>query len=79
MNDKIVERITSNPDCEFCHGEGEIPDWVDYGSSKVMMPNFCECVAMQAEHEDSEIVIVPYEPDPPYDHTGHGTLEEKHL
>ena len=74
-----IERITPDPDCEFCRGDGEVRDWVDYGSTKVSMLSFCTCVEEQAEHEDSEIVIVPYEPDPPYDHTGHDTLEEKYL
>ena len=79
MSDKIIERITPDPNCEFCHGEGTVYDSVTYGSTNWGMPSTCECVEMQTEHEDSEIVIVPCEPDPPYDHTGHDTLEEKHL
>ena len=63
------EYIKPVPDCGFCHGEGKVHDWVDYGSSKVMMPDFCECVAMQAEEEGegelSEIVLVLDFPDDP--------------
>jgi hypothetical protein len=73
-----TQTITPDPNCEFCQGEGMVYDSVTYGSANWGMPSFCECVENQANEED-DIVLKPYEPDPPYDHTGHDTLEEKHL
>ena len=73
-----VQKITPDPNCEFCNGDGVVYDSVPYGSTSVSMESYCGCVEEQA-NEDDDIVIVPYEPDPPYDHTGHDTLEEKCL
>lgn len=34
----------ADPDCKFCHGEGFVTDWVDYGSTTVPMQTACECM-----------------------------------
>jgi len=54
-----IETITPRKDCRYCHGTGQVNDWVDYGSTTVSMPSICDCVTEQAEYEDSVIEIVP--------------------
>ena len=75
----MKQMIKPKPDCEFCYGDGMVYDSVPYGSTSALLPSFCECVEAQA-NEDDEIVLdlTEDEPDPPYDHTGHDTLEEKY-
>lgn len=74
-----VQKITPDPNCGYCQGEGMVYDTVDYGSTTAQLSSFCDCVEAQADEDVDEIVLEPYEPDPPYDHTGHDTLEEKYL
>jgi hypothetical protein len=35
----------ADPDCIYCHGQGYVTDWVDYGSTTVPMNTGCECIA----------------------------------
>jgi len=74
-----TQKIMPDPDCKFCRGEGMVYDTVDYGSTTAQFPTFCNCVEEQADEDTDEIVLVLPEPDPPYDHTGYDTLEEKAL
>lgn len=52
-------KIKPRLDCPACHGEGEVNDWVDYGSTTVSMPSICDCVLEQIpeDDEDREIEI----------------------
>ena len=53
---EIKQTIKPKPDCEFCHGDGEVFDSVPYGSTSTLLPSLCECVEAQA-NEDDEIVL----------------------
>jgi len=64
-----VEFITPEQDCPFCHGTGEVNDWVDYGSTKVPMPSLCGCVEEQMEDPESAVEIVIPEEDQMWDVT----------
>lgn len=51
-------KIKPDPDCEYCHGTGEVLDWVDYGSTVVSMPSLCSCVEEQIPEDfDGEIEL----------------------
>ncbi len=40
--------------CEYCHGSGEITDYVPYGDTWVTMVQACECQDELEEDEDAE-------------------------
>lgn len=49
-------KVKPDPNCKYCHGSGEVLDWVDYGSTTISMPSLCNCVEIQI-HEDYEGAI----------------------
>lgn len=51
-------KIKPDLNCEFCHGTGEITDWVDYGSTVAPLTSYCSCVEDQIpEFYDGEIEL----------------------
>lgn len=34
-----------NASCKYCHGNGVVTDWVDYGSTRVPMETGCDCTS----------------------------------
>ncbi len=57
-----THKITPDPKCGECHGDGEVFDIVPYGSTVAHLPSFCDCVTDQVDyfHSDTdEIEIVP--------------------
>ena len=54
-------RISPEPNCKYCHGTGEITDWVPYGDTDAAMTTTCDCVLEQVPegHEDEYIIIDP--------------------
>lgn len=46
-----------DPDCKFCHGTGEVYDWIGDGAFKVSMPSDCDCVTSQIPDTDEKIEI----------------------
>jgi hypothetical protein len=66
-------KIYPNPNCRYCHGKGEINDWVDYGSTRVPMPSLCDCILDQLPDDFNdrdtfvEVVIDEYYDVPPGD------------
>ncbi len=54
-----THKITPDPKCGECNGDGEIFDIVPYGSTVAHLPSFCDCVTDQVEDwdDDDEIEI----------------------
>lgn len=50
--------VKPDPDCKLCHGNGEVFDTVDYGSSTASLPSFCDCVEMQAIEDVDDIELI---------------------
>jgi hypothetical protein len=50
--------IKPDPNCALCHGNGEVYDTVDYGSTTAQLPSFCDCVEMQALEDTDDIEII---------------------
>ena len=50
--------IKPDPNCALCHGNGEVHDTVDYGSTTASLPSFCDCVEMQAVEDTDDIEII---------------------
>jgi hypothetical protein len=47
-------RISPKPNCHYCRGTGNAPNWVDYGSYSVAEPMVCECVLEQIPENELE-------------------------
>lgn len=54
-----VQTIKPRADCPFCHGSGEVNDWVPapFGSGSVPMPSLCECVDEQCDEDADEVAL----------------------
>lgn len=49
-------KIKPDPNCDACHGTGEVNDWVPapFGPGNVPMPSVCECIEEQLTEEEAD-------------------------
>lgn len=54
-----VQVIQPKQDCPFCHGTGEVNDWVPapFSSGNVPMPSLCGCVEEQTDDDTDEVLL----------------------
>ena len=52
-------RISPESSCKYCHGSGEVVDWVPWGNTDAAMTETCHCVTEQIPegHENDHIII----------------------
>ena len=56
-----IMKIQPDPNCEYCHGTGEVWDTVDYGSTTASFLSLCSCIEEQIPEDFGGEIEIDYE------------------